>query len=89
MSTTAAERKYRKALDDLTVEVGAFLAALDIVMKRPPSPEKGKIVAKLATHLDMANDAAMHFTLDMSFRRINSRKAKAEASVKPSPRVKQ
>lgn len=46
-------------------------------MKQPSSNERGQEVAKLSNALDMANDAAMHLDLNMSFQQINNRKKKA------------
>lgn len=62
---TAAERKLRKDFKALTDKVKAFLAALDREMKQPSSPERGSRIANLANALNMANDSARRYGLDI------------------------
>jgi hypothetical protein len=54
------------------------LAALDYVMERRESPERGKVIAQIANHLNRANDAAMHFALGMDFEAMDTLKRKRE-----------
>jgi hypothetical protein len=76
-TTTREAHRYKKSLDKLTAQVCKYLARLDELMKQPSSNERGQEVAKLSNALDMANDAAMHLDLNMSFQQINNRKKKA------------
>jgi|ERR1043165_656562 hypothetical protein len=70
--------KHESGLKDLTLAVIDCLAALDYVMERRESPERDKAVAKIANHLNYANDAAMHFALGMDFDAISALKRKRE-----------
>ena len=63
--------QYKKALRELTEAVQAFENALDIEMKKPSTFERGKRIAALMNRLQIANHAAMHFTLGYSFQKIN------------------
>ncbi len=72
-------RKYKKALEELTDKIEQSLIALDGLMKGPPSLTRGKNLAKIRNYLDMANDAAMHFGLGWSFKKIENFKKRLEA----------
>jgi len=61
---------HKKYLKDLTETVAVCLSALDHVMKGPSTVERGKTIAKISNHLDMGNDAAMHFGLGYGFKKI-------------------
>ena len=71
-------RDHKKALTSLTTSVVNFLALLDVVMKGPSTPERGRRLAKLASDLGMANDFARHFTLNLSWQTMNNATAKAQ-----------
>lgn len=60
-------REARQQLRTLTQAVSHALAALDTVMQAPESPTRGKQIAAIANHLDMANDSALHCGLKQSF----------------------
>lgn len=68
--TTREERVLRKRLRDLSTAVSTHLAVLDALMKAPSTPERGRLVARLANRLNVANDAALHFGLGLSFEKI-------------------
>jgi hypothetical protein len=70
--------KYESGLKDLTLAVIDCLAALDYVMERPANPERGKIIAQIANHLNNANDAAMHFALGIDLEAMDALKRKRE-----------
>ena len=61
-------RKLRKDLTDLTRAVHTFLVALDEEMTKPSSIERGKRIARLASALEMANDQARYFGLNVDWR---------------------
>lgn len=67
--------KEKKYLKSLTQSVIKFLTALDTEMKNPSSYERGAKIAKLANSLEIENDSAMHFGLDLSFDKIKKMKA--------------
>ncbi len=73
-------RKMRKHLVDLTNVVRAHIDALDLLMKMPSTPERGKTVAALCNHLEMANDKARYFGLGVDYRRDRKRRARAPAA---------
>ena len=58
----------KEHLQKLTRAVNLYLATLDDVMKCKECVERGKSIAKLSNFLEMANDAAKHFGLGISFR---------------------
>jgi len=57
--------KQKKGLRKLTDTVQGFLARFDLLMKEPSTVERGKKLALLANQLELANDSARHFTLDL------------------------
>src|SRR4051812_15856474 len=69
-------RKFKKALDELTVAVSQHIALLDAEMDKPSDQERGRRIAKICNTLDMANDSVLHITLNQSFQSIGNRKAK-------------
>lgn len=71
------ERQYKKYLVELTNAVSAYLNEHDKLMKQPPTPERGRKIAELSNKLEMSNDAALHFGLDLSFDKIAARKKQA------------
>ena len=66
--------KLKNDFRNLTVAVQKHVSLLDDVMKTPSTLERGRESAKLSNYLDAANDSAMHFGLDMSFKLINKGK---------------
>lgn len=70
--------KVEKTLKELTVAIVDFLAALDAEMKQPSTAERGRKIALLSNRLSMANEAAQHFALDMSFDSMNALTKKRE-----------
>jgi hypothetical protein len=78
MPSRTNARQGRKYLRNLTASVSIFLSDLDAEMMRLSSPERGKRIAKLTNYLDLANDIAMHYGLNMSFGSIKNRKSQLE-----------
>ena len=77
MTCKVCGKEFNKLKNDfrnLTVAVQNHLSLLDAVMKTPSTLERGREIAKLSNYLDAANDSAMHFGLDMSFKLINKGK---------------
>lgn len=70
--------KAEKTLKELTIAVADFLVGLDALMKEPGSTERGRKMAMLSNGLNMANDSAMHFALNMPFDNINAMVKKRE-----------
>lgn len=68
MSATAAERKLRKHLRELSAAVTKHLADLDAEMKKPANVERGKRIARLSNELDVANDRVRYFALGVNYR---------------------
>jgi hypothetical protein len=66
--------KLKKQLNLLTRQVYSFLAQLDVEMSGPPTHDRGIRIAILSNALDIANDSAMHYGLDLSFEQIRLRK---------------
>ena len=62
-------------LKELTVKVTQALSSLDAVMKQPSTVERGRNIGRIATFLDMANDAAMHFGLGYGWKKIGNVKS--------------
>ena len=62
------EKQY---LINLTSTVAKGLTAIDRIMKKPASVDRGRRIAKVCNALDIANDAAMHFCLNYDFEKIN------------------
>lgn len=67
---TAAQdaKKYRAALQKLTLAVMTHVNALDKEMKRPSDNERGRRIAGLCNILEMANDHARYFGLGVDWR---------------------
>ena len=57
------EKEHLQKLTEATLWA---LDQLDREMKKPSTPERGKIIAAICNHLELANDSAMHFGLDLS-----------------------
>ena len=74
-------RKYKKALNELTLAVSHYLALLDAEMKTRSSYERGSRIAMMATQLDIANDRVLRFTFGQSFESISKRKKKIDRLV--------
>ena len=62
----AEAERNEKYLLHLTQSIRSFLRRLDAVMTSPPSGERGKQVAQLMNELEVANDRARYFGLDIS-----------------------
>jgi hypothetical protein len=75
MKTTEAERKYRNNLREITNAVGFALGELDAAMELPSTVDRGRLIARIANQLDLANDRALHFGLGRDFKRISKDKA--------------
>lgn len=75
---TKEERELRQNLKDLTRSFLVLLARLDVVMKQPQSPERGKAIARICNDMDVANDCAMRFGLGLNFGQIERLKKAAE-----------
>jgi len=67
----------RKALVELISAINQELKNLDEEMTRKESFERGKNVALIENRMDIAIDTAMHFTLGMSFKKIEAIKRKS------------
>lgn len=77
--------KVEKGLKDLTLAVTDFLVALDAEMKVPGNPPgRGARLAMLSNRLNMANDVAMHFALNMEFNSIGATVKKRERLLRRS-----
>jgi len=61
------EKKYLKSLTSATA---LALNLMDKEMKEPSDENRGKMVAKILNDLEFTNDAAMHFGLGYSFKKI-------------------
>jgi hypothetical protein len=68
--------KEKKYLNNITYSVQVFLKCIDKTMKKPSSVERGKEIGGLVNKLQLENDSAMHFGLDLSFIQINNRNDK-------------
>ena len=66
--------KYKKYLIELTNAVSSCLNEQDKLMKQPSTAERGRQIGALLNQLDYANDLALHFGLDLSFKKIAARK---------------
>ena len=66
----------KKHLEELCDAVAYALEALDREMEKPSTPQRGRNISMIANSLDMALDAALHFGIGLSFKRIKNRKAK-------------
>jgi hypothetical protein len=61
-------RNYKKHLKDLTINVGRCLKAIDETMRMPESKDRGSRIAKICNALEMANDRARYFGLNIDYR---------------------
>jgi len=60
-------RKLRAALKELTQAVAVSVALIDQEMHKPSTVDRGKRMAALTGHLEMANDVARHIHLGEPF----------------------
>ena len=67
-------KKYKAALQKLTLAVRAHLDALDLEMTKPSDVERGRRVAGLCNQLEIANDHARYFGLGIDFRTDRKRR---------------
>lgn len=79
---TRRERGLEKALHDLTTAVCHAASLVDDAMKGPSNEQRGRNVANVMNWLDHQNDAAMHFALGMSFKKIENRKKRCGKDAK-------
>jgi len=78
------EKQYKKELQALTSRLNNLLGYLDKEMEKKESPDRGKNLAKIANAMDYANDYAMHFGLEMTFKKIeNVKKNRGRISLVP------
>ena len=73
------ERALRKHLTDLTTAVRNYLVSIDQAMRRPESKERGQEIARLSNALEMANDRARFFGLDIDYRTGKKRQKAVKA----------
>lgn len=85
-----AERRkvysLRAELKKLTAAAIQVIAALDetMMMNRAPDHARAERIAQIVGVLELANDSALHFGLDMSFKAMDQHKAKiVDAMKKP------
>ena len=65
------DREYRRHLKELTGAVTSFLDLFDKAMRvHGNPPERGEHLARLANALNLANDRAKHFGLDIPLKRL-------------------
>ena len=72
---TILKRKNRELenyLRALTETVANCLACLDSVMSQPERRERGQKIAHITNVLEKANDSAMHFGLQLGFRKMDN-----------------
>ena len=55
-------------LERLTKSVNLYLRTLDDVMKCKECVDRGKSIARLSNFLEMENDSAKHFGLEIPFK---------------------
>lgn len=79
MPKTRRERELENALHDLTSAVCYAAQLVDDAMKGPSTEQCGRDIANSMNWLDMQNDRVMHFTLGMTFKKIEHRKKKCRA----------
>ena len=60
-----AARKMKKDFRSLTDTVKAYLVRMDVKMKEPSTIERGREIAALMNKLEIQNDIARHFGLDL------------------------
>lgn len=65
MPTTSPELQYLRLL---TKSVRRFLAQLDVLMCQPSTEERGRNIARLCNDLDLVNDSARHFGLNIDLK---------------------
>lgn len=73
-------RELRKHLKVITEGVVQFLQWLDAEMKKPSSVERGQRIAQAAGALELANDQALHFGLDVPLSSLTPGKRPGEAA---------
>jgi hypothetical protein len=61
-------RKLRDSLTTLTTTVMQILGHLDNEMKKPSTVARGRRIAVLCNHLEIANDSARYFGLGIDYR---------------------
>jgi hypothetical protein len=67
-------RLYKKELKQLTTAVVWFLGELDSLMKQPSTRERGQQIATLCNDLELKNDSALHFGLDLDWKKLKKLK---------------
>lgn len=61
-------RENAKALKELSAAVTTAINAIDLAMKGPSTPERGKQISQIVNALDFANDMARYFHLGVDWR---------------------
>jgi hypothetical protein len=72
------EKELAKQFKQLCRHVMAHLAVMDVEMMKPASRDRGQRIADSCTALEMANDVALRFGLDLERRGTKLRKQKGE-----------
>ena len=72
-SLNKSNREMRKYLTQLTKSVRMCLEAIDIEMKLPSTNERGKRIANICNALEMMNDKARYFGLEIDYRKDKKR----------------
>lgn len=66
------EREFK----NLCRQVAAFIALMDSEMKKPSNEDRGKRIADLCNKLEIANDYALRFGLDLERKGMKFRKVR-------------
>lgn len=66
-------RKLKNALKDITLSVSSFLAWMDLIMRERESVERGKSIARVCNELDLDNQRAKHFGLDIPLNKLQNK----------------
>lgn len=82
MSQIAIERTIRKMRQEVREAAENLIRceqAMDFVMKKPESHERGKQMAAIANQIQLITDSLLHFTLGWEFPKMRSHRRKIEA----------
>jgi len=61
-------KENAKALKELSAAVTIAINGIDLAMKGPSTPERGKQISQIMNALDFANDRARYFHLGVDWR---------------------
>lgn len=70
----AEARRQKKGVQDLTNAVTHAINQMEVLMKQPSTVERGRAIAKVLNELDLANDTARHFLLDVPLKKLKEGK---------------